>query len=159
MPVYVVLGNYTEQGVRNIKQMADLRQAAEQWTEAQGGRVVANYTTLGPYDFVFIVELPSPEVALEGAFLFGSQGEVRTQTMLAFPTQAAEAIARRLPRRGRVVELEQKLRLSDSSTARLRDGSIRAMWPRLAAGHCARLDAGAPERGRRRGRHRPSSPT
>jgi uncharacterized protein with GYD domain len=97
MPTYIVLGNYTEQGIRNIRRLADLRQAAEQWTEAQGGRVVANYTTMGPYDFVFIVELPSPDVALEGAFLFGSQGEVRTQTMMAFPAQAAEAIARRLP--------------------------------------------------------------
>ena len=97
MPAYIVLGNYTEQGIRNIRRLADLRQAAEQWTEAQGGRVVANYTTLGPYDFVFIVELPSPDVALEGAFLFGSQGEVRTQTMMAFPAQATEAIARRLP--------------------------------------------------------------
>jgi uncharacterized protein with GYD domain len=97
MPVYVVLGNYTEQGIRNIKQLADLRQAVEQWTAAQGGHVVANYTTLGPYDFVFIVELPSPEAVLEGAFTFGSQGEVRTQTMLAFPAEAAEAIAQRLP--------------------------------------------------------------
>ena len=97
MPVYIVLGNYTEQGVRTIQQLADLRQAAEQWTEAQGGRVVANYTTLGPYDFVFIVELPSPEVALEGALLFGSQGEVRTQTLMAFSADAAEAIAQRLP--------------------------------------------------------------
>ena len=97
MATYVVLGNYTEQGVRNIKRLADLRQAAEQWTEAQGGRVVANYTTLGPYDFVFIVELPSPDVALEGAFLFGSQGDVRTQTLMAFPAQTAESIARRLP--------------------------------------------------------------
>lgn len=97
MPVYIVLGNYTEQGIRNIKQVAQLRQAAEQWTAAQGGRVLGNYTTLGPYDFVFIVELPSPEVVLEGAFTFGSQGEVRTQTMLAFPAEAAEAIAQRLP--------------------------------------------------------------
>ena len=53
--------------------------------------------TLGPYDFVFIVELPGPEVALEGAFIFGSQGEVRTQTLLAFPADVAEAIAQRLP--------------------------------------------------------------
>jgi len=97
MSVYIVLGNYTEQGIRNIKQVAQLRQAAEQWTAAQGGRVLGNYTTLGPYDFVFIVELPSPEVVLEGAFTFGSQGEVRTQTMLAFPAEAAEAIAQRLP--------------------------------------------------------------
>jgi uncharacterized protein with GYD domain len=97
MPTYIVLGNYTEQGIRNIRRLADLRHAAEQWTESQGGRVVANYTTLGPYDFVFIIELPSPDVVLEGAFLFGSQGEVRTQTMMAFPAQTAESIARRLP--------------------------------------------------------------
>jgi uncharacterized protein with GYD domain len=97
MPVYIVLGNYTEEGARTIHQLAELRQAAEQWTEVQGGRVVANYTTLGPYDFVFIVELPGAEVALEGALLFGSQGKVRTQTMLAFPAELAERIARRLP--------------------------------------------------------------
>ncbi len=97
MPTYIVLGNYTDEGVRTIRQLADLRQAAEQWTEAQGGRVVANYSTLGPYDFIFIVELPNSEVALEGALLFGSQGEVRTQTLQAFPTEAAEVIAQRLP--------------------------------------------------------------
>jgi uncharacterized protein with GYD domain len=97
MPTYIVLGNYTDEGVRTIRQLADLRQAAEQWTEAQGGRVVANFSTLGPYDFVFIAELPTAEVALEGALLFGSQGKVRTQTMLAFPAGTAERIAQRLP--------------------------------------------------------------
>ena len=97
MPTYIVLGNYTEQGIRNIKQVANLRQAAEQWAASHGGRVVGNYMTLGSYDFVFVVELPSPEVALEGALLFGSQGEVRTQTLMAFPTEAAEAIAQSLP--------------------------------------------------------------
>lgn len=96
MPAYVVLGNFTEQGIRNIRRLADLRQAAEQWTEAQGGRVVANYTTLGPYDFVFIVELPNPETVLEAAFTFGSQGQVRTQTLLGFAPEEAEAIARRV---------------------------------------------------------------
>ena len=97
MPAYVVLGNFTEQGVRNVKQVTQLRQAAEQWTAAKGGRVVANYTTLGPYDFVFIVELPNPETALEGAFTFGSQGQVRTQTLLGFTPDEAEAIAQRVP--------------------------------------------------------------
>jgi uncharacterized protein with GYD domain len=97
MAVYIVLGNYTEQGVRNIKNLAALRQAAEQWTAAQGGRVLGNYTTLGPYDFIFIVELPSAEAALEGAFTFGSQGDIRSQTMLAFPAAEAEAVAQRIP--------------------------------------------------------------
>lgn len=97
MAVYVVVGNYTEQGVRNIKNLANLRRAAEEWTASQGGRVLGNYTTLGPYDFVFIVELPSAESALEGAFLFGSQGDVRTQTMMAFPAETAETIVLQIP--------------------------------------------------------------
>src|SRR5262245_37790459 len=97
MPAFVILGNYSEQRMRNIKKLSELRQAAEQWTVEHGGRVVANYTTFGPYDFVFIVELPSAEVALEGSMTFGSQGEVRTLTMLAIPTSDAEAIAQRIP--------------------------------------------------------------
>jgi uncharacterized protein with GYD domain len=97
MAVYVILGNYTEQGVRNIKNVGELRQAAEQWTTQQGGRVLGNYTTLGPYDFVFIIDVPNPETVLEGAFTFGSQGQVRTQTMLAFSADDAEAIAQRIP--------------------------------------------------------------
>ena len=97
MPAYIVLGNFTEQGVRNIRQLTQLRQAAEQWTASKQGRVVANYTTLGPYDFVFIVELPNPEAALEGAFTFGSRGEIRTQTLLGFSPDEAEAVAQRIP--------------------------------------------------------------
>jgi uncharacterized protein with GYD domain len=97
MSTFIILGTFTDQGIRNIRRLADLQHAAEQWTAHKGGKVIANYTTLGPYDFVFIVELPSPEVALEGGFTFGSQGEVRTQTMLAFPTEAAVGIAQRIP--------------------------------------------------------------
>jgi uncharacterized protein with GYD domain len=97
MVSFVILGTFTEQGIKNIKNVAQLRQAAEQWTTGHGGRVVANYTTLGQYDFVFIIEVPSPDTVLEGAFLFGSQGEVHTQTLLAFPADEAASIAQRLP--------------------------------------------------------------
>ncbi len=91
-----VLG-HTEQGIRNIKQLPQLRAVAEQFVAGKGGRVVANYTTFGGYDFVFIAEFPSDEAALEGAFLFGSRGDVRTQTLRAFTPREAEAIAERLP--------------------------------------------------------------
>ncbi|HYM70850.1 MAG TPA: GYD domain-containing protein [bacterium] len=94
---YVILGSFTDQGMRNIKQLPNLRQAAEQFVAAKGGRVVANYTTLGAYDFVFIAEFSSDEAALEGAFLFGNRGDVRTHTMRAFAPQDAENVARRIP--------------------------------------------------------------
>lgn len=97
MPAYIVLGSYTDQGIRNIKQLTGLRQAAEGWVSSKNGRIIANYVTFGAYDFVFIVDLPSDDVALEGAFLFGSQGDIRSTTMRAFSAEEAEAIAQRVP--------------------------------------------------------------
>ena len=97
MPTFIVLGTYTEQGIRNIKNLAQLRQQAEQWVASKNGKVLSNYTTLGPYDFVFTCELPSDEAILEGAFLFGSRGDVRSVTMRAFEAPEAESIAQRIP--------------------------------------------------------------
>jgi uncharacterized protein with GYD domain len=97
VPTYVILGSYTEQGIRKIKNVAQLRQAAEQWVSSKNGRVISNYTTLGPYDFVFTCELPNDETTLEGAFTFGSQGDVRTLTMRAFEPRETESIAQRIP--------------------------------------------------------------
>jgi uncharacterized protein with GYD domain len=97
MPTYIILGNYTDQGIRNIKNVADLGQAAQEWVTSKGGKVISNYTTFGPYDFVFTCELPSDEVCLEGAYTFGSQGAVKTVTMRAFEQTQAEEIARRIP--------------------------------------------------------------
>ncbi|HKX20021.1 MAG TPA: GYD domain-containing protein [bacterium] len=97
MVTYVILGSYTEQGIRNIKHLPQVRAAAEQFVAGKSGRVVANYTTFGGYDFVFIAEFPNDEAALEGAFLFGSRGDVRTTTLRAFTPQEAEAVAKRLP--------------------------------------------------------------
>jgi uncharacterized protein with GYD domain len=97
VPTYIVLGNYTEQGIRKIKQVSQLRQSVEQWIGSRGGRVISNYTTFGPYDFVFTCELPGDEVTLEAAFTFGSMGDVKTLTMRAFEAEEAENIAARIP--------------------------------------------------------------
>jgi hypothetical protein len=44
MPAYVVLGNFTDQGIRNIRNLRQLRDAAEGWTAAKGGRVIVTQT-------------------------------------------------------------------------------------------------------------------
>jgi len=83
--------------MRNIRNLRKLRDAAESWTAAKGGRVIANYATFGQYDFVFVAEFPNDEVALETAVTFGSQGDVRTQILKAFEEDVLIAIAERLP--------------------------------------------------------------
>jgi uncharacterized protein with GYD domain len=96
MPAYVILGNFTEQGIRNVKNLPELRRAADQWASAHGGRIVANFITFGEFDFVTIIDGLAPDVALEGAFTFGMQGEIRTRTMYAFDVSEAEAVTQRL---------------------------------------------------------------
>ena len=80
-----------------LGQFNELRRAAEAWVASKQGRVISNYTSFGPNNFCFTRELPNDEAALEGAFRFGSRGDVRTVTLRAFGDQEAEAIAQRLP--------------------------------------------------------------
>jgi uncharacterized protein with GYD domain len=98
MPTYIILGNYTDQGIRGIKQrMGALRREADQWVQSKGGRVIGDYMTFGPYDFVYVCELPGDDAAFEAAFTFGSQGEVRTQTLKALNIDEATRIAEQIP--------------------------------------------------------------
>jgi uncharacterized protein with GYD domain len=97
MATFIVLGTFTDQGIRKIKGLAELRRSAEQWVASKGGRAISNYTTLGPYDFVFTYDVASDDLALEGSFTFGSMGDVRLLTLRAFPYEEAETIAQRLP--------------------------------------------------------------
>src|SRR5438105_1588312 len=97
MAAYVVLGSFTDQGIRSAKSLGQIRQGAEQWVSSKGGSIIANYITFGPYDFILIVDLPSDEVALEGALTFGAIGNTRSVTMRAFSAEEVEAVAARLP--------------------------------------------------------------
>ena len=61
MPSYVVLANYTDQGLRNIKEAPSSGYRVEEAIEMAGGRLSAMYLTMGQYDLVFMAEAPSDE--------------------------------------------------------------------------------------------------
>jgi uncharacterized protein with GYD domain len=87
MPSYVILGQYTDQGIRNIKQSPNRTQAVEQALQRAGGKMLSYYQTMGGYDFVCAVELPDDETAMRILMQVGSQGNVRTTTLKAFPRE------------------------------------------------------------------------
>jgi uncharacterized protein with GYD domain len=84
MPTYVVLNNWTDQGIRTIKESPRRLAATKKAIEAAGGKVLGFYLTMGKYDSVLIVEAPSDEVAATLALSAGSQGSIRTETLKAF---------------------------------------------------------------------------
>ena len=85
MPTYISLVSWTDQGIRNVKEAPQRVDDFKKAVEAAGGKVNGFYLTMGKYDVVVIVDLPSDETAAAIVLSTGSKGNVRTETMKAFP--------------------------------------------------------------------------
>ena len=96
MPYYVLLVNWTEQGIRNVKGTVDRTDDVTKLAEKHGGRLVQSYWTVGPYDLVGIAEAPDDESASAFALELGSSGNVRTTTMRAYDREQMSGIIQRL---------------------------------------------------------------
>ena len=59
--------------------------------------MVEDYITFGEYDSVVILELPNDEAAMELLLTTGSQGNIQTTTLKAFPTDEWKKIVEKLP--------------------------------------------------------------
>jgi uncharacterized protein with GYD domain len=83
LPSFVVLGNWTEQGIRKVQEAPKRIKETHSMVEKSGGKMQLFYT-LGKYDFVMIVEAPSDEAVMAILLCLGSMGNVRTVTMKAW---------------------------------------------------------------------------
>jgi len=97
MPTYIVLTNWTDQGIRTVKESPKRLDATKKAIEAAGGKVLGYYLTMGRYDSVLIVEGPGDEVAATLALSAGSQGSIRTETLKAFPEAEYRKIIANIP--------------------------------------------------------------
>lgn len=64
MPYYVTLTNLTEQGRKTIKARPERIREVNKELTAMGGKILAQYAVLGPYDFVTILEAENNEVIM-----------------------------------------------------------------------------------------------
>jgi len=97
MPTYVIVGNYTQKGIENIKDSPDRLAKARELIKSLGGEFKDFYYTLGRYDFALIAEAPSDEVLMKGLFIICSGGEVRTETLVAVPAEKGAEIIKGMP--------------------------------------------------------------
>ena len=84
MPTYIVLGSFTEQGLRNIKDSPKRAEAVGAMAKKAGASLKDTYWTLGQYDFVAIFEAPDDVTMTALGASIGKLGNVRTQTLRAF---------------------------------------------------------------------------
>lgn len=97
MPSYLSLINWTDQGVRAIKDSAKRLDAAKEATRAAGGRMIFVYMTMGEYDLAVLTEFPDDQAATRFLLTLGALGNVRTKTLKAFTEEEYRAIISGLP--------------------------------------------------------------
>jgi uncharacterized protein with GYD domain len=97
MASYVLLMKLTEQGVRAVKEAPARIAAGTKGWEAMGGKTLSFHATMGPYDYVAVVDAPSDEVAAAYALTLASQGHVTTLSMKAFTVEQLGAIVAKMP--------------------------------------------------------------
>jgi uncharacterized protein with GYD domain len=91
LPVFVVLGNWTDQGIRNITESPKRAKAAHDMVKETGVNMQLFYT-LGKYDFVAIIEVPKDDDIMAILLCLGSMGNIRTTTMKAWTESDAAKI-------------------------------------------------------------------
>jgi uncharacterized protein with GYD domain len=85
MAQYMLLGNFTDQGVRTIKDAPKRRAAARELAKKCGVEIKTGYLAIGPYDLVIHVDAPNDEALATFLLSLGSKGNVRTITLKVFP--------------------------------------------------------------------------
>ena len=97
MSTYISLINYTEQGIRKIKESPKRLNIVKKLAKKLGGELTDFYLTIGDHDLVVIYEMPDNESAAKFLLSVGSFGAIRTKTMTAFPEDHYRKIIAALP--------------------------------------------------------------
>jgi uncharacterized protein with GYD domain len=95
MPRYVVLLDWTEQGVRGFKDSVDRYQAASGQMEPLGVRFADIYWTLGTHDIVGLVDAPDDEALAAALLTVAGSGNVRSTTLRAFTADEMRGVLSR----------------------------------------------------------------
>jgi uncharacterized protein with GYD domain len=96
MATFISLLNFTDQGIRNVKDSPDRYEAFRAMAEKLGVRVKDLYYTVGHYDVVAIME-GSDEAVTTALLKVGSLGNVRTETLRGFSLDDMKKIVGTMP--------------------------------------------------------------
>lgn len=77
------MSKLTSEGRKTIKQNPDRIKEVNKEIEAFGAKVLQQYSVLGPYDFINIVEAPNNEAVTKVSIELGSRGTIEIMSMPA----------------------------------------------------------------------------
>jgi|SRR6516165_8219872 uncharacterized protein with GYD domain len=96
MATYIVLSNFTDQGIRAVKDTTKRSDQVRELAKKFGASVKEIYWTLGSCDVVAIFDAPDDKSMTALGLAIGNQGFVRTQTLRAFSKEEITGILGKL---------------------------------------------------------------
>lgn len=97
MITYIGLLNFTDQGVKTIKQSTQRAAAAKEIGKSMGVNMKEIYWTLGSHDIVCVLEAQDEASLTAFNLAIALQGNVRTQSLRAFTAAEMDAALKKLP--------------------------------------------------------------
>ena len=92
MAFYIVLCNYTDQGIKAVKDSPKRADAARDLAKKLGCTMKELYLTMGNYDLVTMVEAPDDETMARFGLTLASAGNIRTTTLRALSEESYRKI-------------------------------------------------------------------
>jgi uncharacterized protein with GYD domain len=83
MPTYIMLTTLTAQGVQTLKSNPERLREVNSDVEELGAKVLHQWATLGPFDFVNVVEAPDAQTIAKVSVALGARGSAKLQTVTA----------------------------------------------------------------------------
>jgi uncharacterized protein with GYD domain len=83
MPTYILLSNLTAQGVQTLRSNPERLREVNRDVEELGAKVVHQWATLGPFDFINVVEAPDAATIAKVSVALGARGSAKLQTLTA----------------------------------------------------------------------------
>ncbi len=83
MPTYILLSTLTAQGLQTLRSNPERLREVNRDVEELGARVVHQWATLGPFDFVNVIDAPDNATVARVAVALGARGSAKLQTLSA----------------------------------------------------------------------------
>ncbi|MDH3320847.1 MAG: GYD domain-containing protein [Betaproteobacteria bacterium] len=97
MPTFIALANFTDQGVKTVKDSVNRADAVKAMGEKFGVKLKDIYWTMGAYDLLAIFEAPDGPTISAFSLAIAGAGNLRSQTLRAFPKDEMKEILKKLP--------------------------------------------------------------
>ncbi len=87
MPIFVILGNFTQKRMDTIKGLPESLKEGPKLLQSFGVKIRELAFTMGRYDLVAIVEAPDAEAVSKAFLSWSSKGLLRTETLRGFTAE------------------------------------------------------------------------